>query len=149
MDRIAREAEGALSQANRILEAGVANTRWAHIYQAKRGSGGFVERISRRNALHQEAERLMLRNRYVREAQENLGYLVEFNMGNHLGIISRKGWSLRPDIQIRLGENRWGIIDWTTEGSAMKIFNYAHEDVAYLINIHSFAISTFIWGDCQ
>ena len=135
MDRISAEAEGAMSQANRILQAGAGKSRWANVYQRVRGRGGFFENMARQNALHSEAERLMMGNRYVLDAMD-AGYVVKFNRGSALGMTGPKGGRLRPDIQIGTPTGRWGIIDWTTEGSASKIFKYGvPEDAPWLINV--------------
>ncbi len=137
IDRIAGEAQGAMSQANRILESGGAKTRWANIYQRYRGTGDFREFIARRNALHQEAERLLLvsDNPYVREAQR-AGIIIDFNRGSRLGATSANGNLLRPDIQIGMPDGRYGIIDWTTAGSAGKIGKYGDAaNAPWLINV--------------
>jgi hypothetical protein len=111
------------------------NTRWGHIDQRHRGSGGFREFIARRNALHQEAERLLLNNHYVTDAIDS-GYVLQFNKGSLLGARSTKGNLLRPDIQIRLPDGRFGLLDFTTEGSAAKIFKYGSASEApFMINI--------------
>lgn len=133
--RIAEEAQGALSQANRILDSGSYETRWGQIYQNVRGTGGNFEFLARRNALHQESERLLLNNRYVTEAIDN-GYMVEFNRGSLLNVRSSSGSISRPDIQIRTPGGSFGIIDFTTPGSAPKIFKYGTPQQApYMINV--------------
>lgn len=134
VDRIAGEAQGTLDQAARILESGGANTRWAHVYQKARGTGRPREFLARRNALHQEAERLMLRNRHVQEAI-NAGHQVLFNRGSALGLRGPGERLLRPDIQIGLPGGRWGVIDWTTPGSAAKISKYATPETRHLVNV--------------
>jgi hypothetical protein len=135
VDRIAGEAQGALSQANRILEAGDFNSAWGAIYQRIRGTDSKLEFFARRNALHQEAEGLLLNNRYIVEAMDQ-GYIVEFNLGSRLGVRSSNGALLRPDIQIQAPTRKFGVLDFTTPGSAPKIFKYGPAQQApYLINI--------------
>lgn len=137
VDRLAMEAQGALSQANRILESGNIlgrQTTWGRIYARVKGRGSWFEKMARRNALHQVAEARLLNNRYVLEAQRK-GFIVKFNQGSILGIRNKKGNLLRPDIQIGLPNGKWGVIDWTTPGSASKINNYEHKLSPYLINI--------------
>jgi hypothetical protein len=134
VDRIAAEAQGAFSQANKMLTAGNRSTPWANLYQRVKGSGRWFENLARRNALHQLAERQLLRNRYVLDAQQ-AGYIVQFNKGSALGLRGSRGGLLRPDIQIGIPGGRWGIVDWTTEGSAAKVFNYSDPRAPYLINV--------------
>ena len=134
VDRIAAEAQGAFSQANRMLMAGNRSTPWARLYQRVQGSGRWFENVARRNALHQLAERQLLNNRYVLEARR-AGYIVQFNKGSALGLRGARGGLLRPDIQIGIPGGRWGIVDWTTEGSAAKIFNYSDPQAPFLINV--------------
>jgi hypothetical protein len=135
VDSIAGEAQGALSQANRILQAGCGKTIWARVYQRVSGRGDWFEQMALRNALHSESERLMLSNRYVLEAID-AGYVVNFNRGSMLGIRSPKGALLRPDIQIGTPCGRWGIVDWASESPAAKIFKYgSYANAPWLINV--------------
>lgn len=134
VDRIAAEAEGALSQANRMLKAGNRSTPWSRFYQRVRGSRRWYEDLARRNALHQLAEAQVSRSRYVLEARR-AGYIVEFNKGSALGLRGARNGLLRPDIQIGIPGGRWGVVDWTTPGSARKIFNYQHPLAPFLINV--------------
>ena len=133
MRRLAEEAEGALSQANRLVESGSTQTPWARRYQRLRGSNTDDEFLARRNALHQEAEELLKENRYFLEAQE-AGAKILFNKGSLVGA-ARKG-PLRPDIQIQLPGGGYGVIDFTTPGQANKIFKYVGTARnPYLINV--------------
>ena len=136
VDRLASEAQGAMSQANRILASGGSGgTRWGAIYQRIKGRGGWFENMARRNALHSISERQMLRSRYYSEAIES-GFVVQFNRGSLLGKTGARGGLLRPDIQMRTPGGSFGIIDWTTEGSAGKIFKYGNpQEAPWMINV--------------
>lgn len=136
VDGIAGEAQGALSYANKVLTAGgTGGTRWGQIYQNVSGSGRWFENLARRNALHSISEAKMLNNRYVIEAIDR-GFIVQFNRGSLIGMKSSRGALLRPDIQIRTPSGRFGIIDWTTQQSASKIFKYGDATNApWMINV--------------
>jgi RHS repeat-associated protein len=136
VDRIAIEAQGAFSQANRVISSGgTGATRWGQVYQTLRGSGGATESLARRQALHSIASNKMKSNHYVLSAQ-SAGYSVEFNRGGLLGARNIRGNLLRPDIQIRTPSGRFGVIDWTTPGSTNKILKYGTStDVSWMINV--------------
>jgi len=136
VDRIATEAQWAFDQADRVLiSGGTGGTKWGAIYQCEVGSGGSLEMLARRNALHQITTEQLVRNSYVREARSS-GYEVFFNRGSLLDVRNAKGNLVRPDIQIMTPLGKYGIIDLSTAGSAGKIGKYGSQSQApWLISV--------------
>lgn len=133
-DRVAGEIQGAVNQADRILLAGGSGgTQWGAIYQRLAGTGHWLEPLARGNALQQIAERRLLNNTYLQEAD------VIFNSGHVLDVRNSAGNLLRPDFQVRLPNGKVGVLDITTSGQAPKIFKYSpagsSQQVPQLINI--------------
>jgi len=130
LDLVADEVEGALRQADRVLRVGgTGNQRWGAIYQHYAGTGHWLERVSRGNALQAIANSRLGNSTIMQEAG------VIFNQGSVLGKRSSKGALLRPDFQVPLSNGRVGILDITTPGQASKISKYSDDLSPYLINI--------------
>jgi hypothetical protein len=121
VDRVAGEIQGAVNQANRVLDSGGSGgTRWGAIYQRLNGTGHRLEAIAKGNALQQIAETRLIGNTYMNDAG------VIFNRGHVLGSRNLDGNLLRPDFQMRTPGGKVGIFDITTPGQAGKIYNTLH-----------------------
>lgn len=132
-DAVSREIVPAVRNAKKILDSGSSyGTAWGEIHHSSwiQAPGlGWLRGMARGNAVQQITNELLTGNQVLKRA----GVLI--NEGSAIGTRSRLGFLLRPDFQIPLGNNTWGIIDITTSKQASKITKYADPAVIYMRNL--------------